>query len=181
MRRLMLVLTAVVLLVIPGAPEGRRAAAGLLEPVSIAGWEVTVRGVTRLSEPLPVSESGERLTPNGRFLLLLVDIENQADASRAPEASAFRLVDPDGRTAANVADQAAAWTFAVQPDRSPFGAAIEPGERVETILLFDVTPESGLFHLEVAGVGLIRIDECHCNLPSPVQTIIPWSQPDPDP
>jgi len=181
MRRLLLVLTAVLLLIIPGAPEGRRAAAGLLEPVSVAGWEVTVRGVTRLSESLPVSDSGETLVPDGRFLLLLVDLKNQASVGREPNAGDFRLIDPEGRVVMNVADHGAARTYARQSGRSSFGATIEPGERVETILLFDVAPESGLFHLEVAGVGLIRIDECHCNLPSPVQTIVPWSRPASDP
>jgi hypothetical protein len=169
MRRLLVVLVVILPMLTLLRPAHSRAIVGLLQTVESPQWALTVRGVERSADPLP----GEApVHPKGRFLVLLVDLTNRGSSATAPAANDFRLRGDDGRGWLNLASLPNARNLAVGKDFSPFGDPVAAGETARTILVFDIPVEAGRFTLdfEPARTG-VRIDECHCNLPSPVREV----------
>src|SRR5205814_296381 len=133
------------------------------------GWELTVRSIERLRWPLPGADNGQPSRPVGRFAVLVVDLTNRSAEPRTPRASDFLLRSADGGRWVDLANGPAARTYAVKAGLAPFGDPVAPGATVRTVAVFDIDVHAGRLTLVwlPAGERTIRIDECHCNLPSP--------------
>jgi hypothetical protein len=134
-------------------------------------WDLTVRSVERSFEPLPAAD-GTLVRPAGQFALFAVDLTNRTDRPLAPRPDDFALWTAGGIPTVNLTGTPAARTHAAAGDRAPFGDIVPPGATVTTILVFDVEPRAGRLTLYFLPAGQpIRIDECKCDLPSPVRSV----------
>jgi hypothetical protein len=151
------------------APARSATPAQMWDLVRAPDWALTVRSIERLRGPLPAADGGEPTRPLGRFAVLVLDLTNQSSQAREPRAADFLLVAAGGARFADLAEAAAARAYAIQTGLAPFGDPVPPGGTVTTLALFDIDPTAGLFtlHWLPAADHPIRIDECHCNLPSP--------------
>lgn len=162
--RFRLVLALLCLPLLTAALPARAAhQARMWEVVRAPGWEVMVRSVERRSEALP---------PGRRYAVLVVDLTNRSAHPQTPRAGDFALWAAGGTRSLNLANSVAIPDVAVSSDVTPFGAEIAPGTSVRTLLVFDIEAHAGRLTLDYLPSGAsIRIDECKCNLPSPVRTV----------
>jgi hypothetical protein len=139
--------------------------------VRSAEWDLTVRSVERRIDPLPAPD-GALVRPAGHFALFSVDLTNRSGRPLAPAPEDFVLWSAAGARFVNLAHTPVARTYAAAAGFSPFGDVVLPGITARTILLFDVDAHASrlILHFQPAGQP-IRIDECKCNLPSPVRSV----------
>jgi hypothetical protein len=151
------------------APARSATPAQMWDLVRAPDWALTVRSIERLRGPLPAVDGGEPTRPVGQFAVLVFDLTNRSSGARTPRAADFLLAAAGGARFADLAEAAAARAYAIQTGLAPFGDPVPPGGTVTTLALFDIDPTAGLFtlHWLPAADHPIRIDECHCNLPSP--------------
>jgi hypothetical protein len=72
----------------------------------------------------------------------------------------------------NFGDTSIARTYAGGAGLTPFGDVVPPGATVTTLVLFEIDPRAGQLALRFLPASQpIRIDECTCNLPSPVRSV----------
>jgi hypothetical protein len=172
MKRLLLAVVCCLPLLTLVHPAQSRATAGLLETVQSRDWALEVRGVERRVDPLPAVDGADVVRANGRFVVLLIDLTNRSDRTLTPDATDFLLHANDDRSSLNFASVPAARELAIDKGYLPFGDPIAPGATTQTILLFDINPFAGLLTLDFLPASTtVRIDECHCNLPSPVREV----------
>lgn len=153
------------------APAPSSAGARMWDVVRSAEWELTVRSVERRIDPLTASD-GALVRPAGRFAIFAIDLTNRTDRPLAPTPGDFVLGLADGGHADSLADTPAARTYATANGRTPFGHVVPPGVTVTTIVLFDIAADAGRLTLHFLPANRpIRIDECKCNLPSPVRSV----------
>jgi hypothetical protein len=139
--------------------------------VRSADWDLTVRSVERRIDPLPAPD-GELVRPAGHFALFAVELTNRSGRPLAPAPEDFVLWSAVGSRFVNLADTPAARTYAAAVGSAPFGDVVLPGATVTTVLLFDVDAHASRLILHFLPAGQpIRIDECKCNLPSPVRSL----------
>ncbi len=75
----------------------------------------------------------------------------------------------------NLGDMPVARAYAGGMGLTPFGDVVAPGATVTTVVMFDVDPRAGRLTLRFVPANQpIQIDECTCNLPSPVRTVSGW-------
>lgn len=130
-----------------------------------------MRSVERRVDPLPDAEDSS-VRANGRFAIFVVDLTNRSQRSESPDANDFVLESDEGTFSVNLAEIPAASSYAVAKDLHPFADEIAPGATTSTILLFDIDPHAGRLMLDFLSSGKsIQIDECKCNLPSPVRHV----------
>jgi hypothetical protein len=140
--------------------------------VRAPGWDLTVRSVERRVDPLPAADGGAAVRPSGRFAVFVVDLTNRATRPQAPRSGDFVLWSAEGRRSDNLADTPAARIYAAATDLTPFGDPIAPGATVTTVVLFDVDARAGRLTLRFVPANQpIQIDECKCNLPSPLRSV----------
>jgi hypothetical protein len=131
-------------------------------------WDLTVRSVERRVDPV-MTPDGVLVRPAGRFAIFRIDLTNRTSTSLAPQAADFVLRTADGARPHNLTDAPAARSLALAADLTPFGPPISPGATATTVLLFDLDAHSGHLTLHFLPANQpIQIDECKCNLPSPV-------------
>ncbi len=132
-------------------------------------WQLTVRSVERLRGPLPSVDGRAPTRPDGQFAVLVFDLKNVSSKPQVPQSNDFVLKSSEGGRWPDIANTAPAQFYAVANGFQPFGREVEPGETVTTIAVFDIEFTSTQLVLDwlPAGNRTIRIDECHCNLPSP--------------
>jgi uncharacterized protein DUF4352 len=136
--------------------------------VQSADWNVTVRSVERRIDPIEIL-NGQLVRANGHFVVFRLDLTNHADQPLVPAAADFALLSEDGKLMANKGGTEAARALAIAGNLTPYGQAVPPGATVTTILLFDADRGASRLTLRFAPANqLIQIDECKCNLPSPV-------------
>ena len=163
---LLVVLLGISLLTI-ALPTQAAPSAKMWDTVQTRDWELLVRSIERQSGIFPSLESG-----TDRVAVLVVDVTNRTNASRRISASDFSLMTTNGLRFVNLTDVALGQTYTVNRGLTPISASIEPGSTATTALLFVVPFDSGRFILRyVPSNTAIEIDECHCNLPSPVRTV----------
>jgi hypothetical protein len=153
------------------APTRSAPSARLWDLVRSAEWELTVRSVERRPDPLSGSD-GAVVRPDGRFAVFVVDLTNRTGRPLAPESEDFALRTAEGDRAANLAATPAARAYAVGAGFLPFGDPVPPGGTVTTVVVFEIAGDAGnLILLFRPARTAIRIDECRCNLPSPVREV----------
>lgn len=136
-------------------------------------WDLTVRSVARSSEPL-VTPDGQLLRPAGQFAIFVVDLTNRAHQAQPPRAEDFALWTARGVRALNLTAAPVTSSYAAAAGRTPFDAPVPPGATVTTVLLFQINPRASRLTLEFRPSGRsIGIDECKCDLPSPVRPLTP--------
>ena len=134
-------------------------------------WDLTVRSVERSFEPLPAAD-GTLVRPAGQFAHFAVDLTNRTGHPLAPRPDDFELWTAGGIPTTNLTGTPAARTHAAASDHTPFGDVVPPDATVTTILVFDVDPRAGRLTLYFSPAGQpIRIDECKCDLPSPIRSV----------
>jgi hypothetical protein len=125
-------------------------------------WDLTVRSVERTNEPLQATAT---------IAVFRIDLTNRTTGTLTPRADDFVLLSSNGGRSSNRADTAEARTFMVETGVTRFGDAVPPGVSITTLLLFDIDRHAGRLTLAfLPARETIRIDECKCNLPSPVRT-----------
>lgn len=158
-------------LVVVAAPARSAPDARMWEVVRSDEWDLTVRSVERQLDPL-ASDDGKLVRPQGSFAIFAIDLANRSGRPLTPKSDDFVLMSSDGDRSVNLAALPIAQALAFAKGRSPFGDVIPPGATVTTIILFDIDPDAGRLTLHFRpATHQIRIDECKCNLPSPVRTL----------
>jgi hypothetical protein len=138
-------------------------------------WDLTVRSVERRLDPLPALDGNGPVQARGRFAIFVVDLTNRTSRPQEPQASDFVLWSAKGRRWLNLGGTPAARAYAGGAGLTPFGDVIMPGATATTVVLFDVDTRAGQLILRfVPADQPIRIDECKCNLPSPVRSVSGW-------
>lgn len=136
-------------------------------------WDSTVRSVERRIAPLPAQDAAQPVRPNGHWALLVVDLTNRTSRSLAPEAGAFVLESAAGSRSLNLAASEHGRAYATILGLTPFGNALPPGATVATLVLFDIAADAGRLTLHFLPANQpIRIDECKCDLPSPMRDVV---------
>lgn len=142
--------------------------------VRAPAWELTVRSVERRLDPLP-GVNGAPVRAKGRFAILVVDLTNRTPRAQAPKPGDFVLGSAEGRRWDNLGETPVARAYAADAGLRPFGETVAPGATVTTVVLFDIDAQAGRLTLQfVPASQPIEIDECKCNLPSPVRTVSSW-------
>jgi hypothetical protein len=140
--------------------------------VQAPDWALTVRSVERRSEPLPAVDGAQPARPDGHWALFVVDLTNRTSRSLAPEAGDFVLWSTEGGPAANLAASTLGRVYAATAGLTPFGEAVPPGATATTLVLFDIDVSASRLTLDFLPAGTtIQIDECKCDLPSPVREL----------
>jgi hypothetical protein len=135
-------------------------------------WDLNVRSIERRTDPLPAAGGREPVRPVGRFALFVVDLTNRTERPLAPQSGDFVLWSAEGVRSLNLGEMPAARTYATDAGLTPFGDPIAPGATVTTVVAFDIDAHAGRLTLRFLPANrTVRIDECHCNLPSPVKTV----------
>jgi hypothetical protein len=134
-------------------------------------WDVTVRSVERRRDPLP-SPDAAPVRPAGQFVLFVVDLTNRTSRLVSPRPGDFVLRPAEELRSVNLGDTPIARTYAGGVGLTPFGDVVPPGATVTTLVLFAIDPRAGRLTLRFLPASQpIRIDECKCNLPSPVRSV----------
>jgi len=95
-----------------------------------------------------------------------------ASSSRHIDASDFSLATSNGVRFVNLSGTTQSQNYATGRGLSSVGTTVDPGATMSTALLFVIPFDGGRFTLRFAPTrATIEIDECHCNLPSPVRTV----------
>ena len=143
----------------------------LWDVVESPKWELTVRSIERRREPLPAG-GGQTVRPAGHWALFVVDLTNRTSRPLAPEAGDLVLRTGRGAASINLAASGYGRAYAVSAGLTPFGEAVPPGATITTLALFDIDGQAGRLTLDFRPAGTsIRIDECKCDLPSPVREV----------
>jgi len=146
--------------------------ARMWEIVRSPAWDLNVRSIERRTDPLPAAVGEAPVRPVGRFALFVVNLTNRTDRPLAPQPGDFVLWSAEGLRSLNLGETPAARTYATDAGLTSFGNPIAPGATVTTVVVFDIDAHAGRLTLRfVPANRAIRIDECHCNLPSPVRTV----------
>jgi hypothetical protein len=135
-------------------------------------WDLNVRSIERRTDPLPAVVGEAPVRPEGRFAVVVVDLTNRTDRPLAPRPDDFVLWSAEGVRSLNLGETPAARTYAADAGLTSFGDPIAPGATATTVIVFDIDAHAGRLTLRFLPADrTIRIDECHCNLPSPIRTM----------
>jgi|SRR5215211_7793658 hypothetical protein len=135
-------------------------------------WDLTVRSVERRLDPLPGVEGGAAVRPSGHFAIFRIDLTNRTDRPLAPQPRDFVLGSADGMRWVNLGGTPVVRAYAGGTGLTPFGDVVAPGATATTVVVFDIDAGAGRLTLRFVPAGQpIRIDECKCNLPSPMRTV----------
>jgi hypothetical protein len=153
-------------------PAHAAPSATMWQIVRSPAWDLNVRSIERRSDPLPAIAGQAPVRPAGRFALFVVDLRNRTDRPLAPQSGDFVLWPAAEAPSLNLGELPAARAYAAAAGLTPFGDPIAPGATVTTVVVFDIDAHAGRLTLRFLPANrTIRIDECHCNLPSPVRTV----------
>jgi hypothetical protein len=151
-------------------PTQAAPSAKMWDVVHARDWDLVVRSIERQSGIFPASSNVE--SPSDRIAVLVIDLTNRTSIARQFDASDFSLATSNGVRFVNLTAATAGQDYTVGRGLSPLETAVEPGATMTTGLLFAIPFDSGRFTLRFAPARTaIEIDECHCNLPSPVRAI----------
>jgi hypothetical protein len=146
------------------SPEAR-----MWDVVQAPSWQLTVRSVERLRGSLPGVNGGAPSRPTGQFAVLVFELRNLSSEPQVAQASDFVLRSSEGNRWPDLANRTPAQAYAIANGFAPFGGEIGSGETETSVAVFDIEFTATQLVLDwlPAGNRSIRIDECHCNLPSP--------------
>jgi hypothetical protein len=152
------------------APANGAPVTTMWQVVQTPSWDLMVRSVERVSDPV-IGPDGATTRPAGRFAVFVIDLTNRSGRPLTPNPEDFALTVADGSSPVDLTTSSMAGTLAAERGVTALGAPIPPGQSARTLLLFDIEADAGLgtltLHFRPAANRPIRIDECHCNLPSP--------------
>lgn len=148
-------------------PTQAAPSAKMWDVVHTRDWDLVVRSIERQSGIFPATNDS-----TDRIAVLVVDLTNRSSNPRGIIASDFSLTTTSGVRFVNLTAATASRDYASSRGLSPVDTEVAPGATMTTALLFVIPFDSGRFTLRFAPTRTaIKIDECHCNLPSPIRTV----------
>jgi hypothetical protein len=156
------------------APAPTTRAARLGDPVRSATWQIVVRSLER--RPIALGAAGATVAESEAGVLIVVDVTNLTSRPLTPRASDFALRSATGRVFPNRTDAMESRGFAFGESPRRFNTPIAPGATMTAHLVFAIALETGPLTLRFAPAWSqpVRLDECHCNLPSPTDPRPQW-------
>jgi hypothetical protein len=148
-------------------PTQAAPSAKMWDVVHTRDWDLVVRSIERQSAIFPATNDS-----TDRIAVLVIDLTNRTSSPRQIDASNFSLATSNGVRLVNLTAAKASQDYMIGRGLSPMDIAVAPGATISTALLFVIPFDAGRFTLRFAPAHTsIEIDECHCNLPSPVRTV----------